>query len=212
MSIDAPSLDNLTRVEPRGAGEWNRGPRRAHILKRVREPGGANTFPRPTRGDARVGSRTRPLPPSRQRRERLRDARRGSPLPLEAAPRRRRSTELSPRTSRAGSPISCRRRGSIGIGITGCFRPITACGKPSRRSRSGALVSGPRLRPAGMRPAGPGPIRQILEALGDPLVPPPLSPARDPPTDWGELVQVHDDREAIQATPDELPAIDTHSL
>jgi len=63
-----------------------------------------------------------------------------------------------------------------------------------------------------MRPAEPGPIRQILEALGDPLVPPPLSPARGPPTDWGELVQIHDDREAIQASPDELPAIDTHSL
>ena len=207
MSIDAPSLDNLTRVEPRGAGEWNRGPRRAHSLKRVREPGGANTFSRPTRGEARVGSRTHPLPPSRQRRERLRDARRGSPLPLEAAPRRRRSTELSPRTSRAGSPISCRRRGSTGIGIIGCLRPITACGKTSRRSRSGTLVGGPRLRPA-----EPGPIRQILEALGDPLVPPPLSPARGTPTDWGELVQVHDDSEAIQATPDELPAIDTHSL
>jgi hypothetical protein len=33
-----------------------------------------------------------------------------------------------------------------------------------------------------------------------------------PPTDWGELVQVHDDREIFQGRIDELPAIDIHSL
>jgi hypothetical protein len=33
-----------------------------------------------------------------------------------------------------------------------------------------------------------------------------------PPTAWGELVQAHDDREAVQVSPDELPAIDIHSL
>jgi hypothetical protein len=27
---------------------------------------------------------------------------------------------------------------------------------------------------------------------------PPISPARGPPTDWGELVQVHDDRDIFQ--------------
>ena len=37
----------------------------------------------------------------------------------------------------------------------------------------------------------PGPIRKILTHLGQPLEPPPVSPARGPPTDWGELVQVH---------------------
>jgi len=37
----------------------------------------------------------------------------------------------------------------------------------------------------------PGPIRKILTHLGEPLEPPPVSPARGPPTDWGELVQVH---------------------
>ena len=58
----------------------------------------------------------------------------------------------------------------------------------------------------------PGPIRKILTHLGEPLEPPPLSPARGPPTDWGELVQVHDDRHVFQASPDELPAIDIHSL
>jgi hypothetical protein len=58
----------------------------------------------------------------------------------------------------------------------------------------------------------PGPIRKILTHLGEPLEPPPISPARGPPTDWGELVQVHDDRDVFQASPDELPAIDIHSL
>jgi hypothetical protein len=42
--------------------------------------------------------------------------------------------------------------------------------------------------------------------------PPPVSPARGPPTDWGELVQAHDDRNVFQASPDELPVIDIHSL
>jgi len=32
---------------------------------------------------------------------------------------------------------------------------------------------------------------QILTHLGEPLEPPPLSPARGPPTDWNELVQAH---------------------
>jgi hypothetical protein len=58
----------------------------------------------------------------------------------------------------------------------------------------------------------PGPIRKILTHLGEPLEPPPISPARGPPTDWGELVQVHDDRDIFQASPNELPAIDIHSL
>ena len=33
-----------------------------------------------------------------------------------------------------------------------------------------------------------------------------------PPTDWNELVQMHDERDAIQASPDELPVIDIRSL
>ena len=57
----------------------------------------------------------------------------------------------------------------------------------------------------------PGPIRKIRTHLGEPLEPP-LAPACDPPTDWGELVQTHDDRAIFQASPDELPAIDVHSL
>ncbi len=58
----------------------------------------------------------------------------------------------------------------------------------------------------------PGPIRKILTHLGEPLEPPPVSPARVPPTDWGELVQAHDDRHVFQPSPDELLAIDIHSL
>jgi hypothetical protein len=58
----------------------------------------------------------------------------------------------------------------------------------------------------------PGPIRKILEALGEPLEPPPVSPARGPPTDWGEVVQIHDDRAFFQASPDDLPVIDIHRL
>ena len=58
----------------------------------------------------------------------------------------------------------------------------------------------------------PRPIRKILTHLGEPLEPPPVSPARGPPTDWGELVQIHDDRNVFQASPDELPAIDIHKL
>jgi hypothetical protein len=58
----------------------------------------------------------------------------------------------------------------------------------------------------------PGPIRNILTNRGEPLEPPPVSPARVPPTDWGELVQIYDDRDVFQASPDELPDIDIHSL
>jgi hypothetical protein len=58
----------------------------------------------------------------------------------------------------------------------------------------------------------PGPIRKILTHLGEPLAPPPIAAARGPPIDWGELVQVHDGREAVQVLPDELPVIDIHSL
>ena len=58
----------------------------------------------------------------------------------------------------------------------------------------------------------PGPIRKVLTHLGEALEPPPVSPARGPPTDWGELVQVHDDRAIFQGRIDELPDIDIHSL
>jgi hypothetical protein len=48
--------------------------------------------------------------------------------------------------------------------------------------------------------------------LGELLEPPPLAPARGPPADWEELVQVHDECDATQASPDELPVIDIHSV
>jgi len=51
------------------------------------------------------------------------------------------------------------------------------------------------------------PIRKTLTHVGEPLEPPPFAPAPRPPTDWGEFVQVHEDRDVVQATPDELPMI-----
>ncbi len=42
--------------------------------------------------------------------------------------------------------------------------------------------------------------------------PPPVSPARGPPTEWTELVQVHADRDVVQDSPEELPVIDIQSL
>jgi len=50
------------------------------------------------------------------------------------------------------------------------------------------------------------------ECSGEQLRAPPVSPDLGPPTDWGELVQVHDDRVIFQASPDELPVIDIRSL
>jgi hypothetical protein len=47
-----------------------------------------------------------------------------------------------------------------------------------------------------------------VESLELPLV----SPARGPPTDWGELAQAHDDRDVFQASRDELPVIDIRTL
>jgi hypothetical protein len=45
----------------------------------------------------------------------------------------------------------------------------------------------------------PGPIRKILAHLSEPLEPPRVSPARGQPTDWGELVPVHDHRGVFQS-------------
>ena len=58
----------------------------------------------------------------------------------------------------------------------------------------------------------PGPIRKILTHLGEPLEPPPITPARGPPADWGDLLQARDDRAIFQASPDELAVIDIHSV
>ena len=56
----------------------------------------------------------------------------------------------------------------------------------------------------------PETIRKILTHLGEPLVPPPVSPARGPPVDWNDLVQADDDRSLHQASPNDLPMIDIH--
>ena len=55
----------------------------------------------------------------------------------------------------------------------------------------------------------PGPVCKVLTHLGEPLEPPPVSPARGPPTDWGELVQVHYERNVFQAS-DRRAALDRH--
>jgi hypothetical protein len=71
------------------------------------------------------------------------------------------------------------------------------------------------------RPIAPGDLdtltqrvrkRLIRWFVGETVDPPPVSPARGPPTEWGELVQAHDHRDVVQASPDELPVIDIHSL
>lgn len=53
-------------------------------------------------------------------------------------------------------------------------------------------------------------MRKILTHLGEPLEPPPMSPARGPPADSSELVQAHDDRDVFQAT-ERRGACDRHS-
>jgi hypothetical protein len=45
----------------------------------------------------------------------------------------------------------------------------------------------------------PEPIQKILTHLGESLEPPPVPPARGPPTEWGELGLAHDDRDVFQA-------------
>ena len=56
----------------------------------------------------------------------------------------------------------------------------------------------------------PEKIRKILTHVGEPLEPPPVSPARGPPVDWDDLVQAENDHSLYQATPDDLPMIDIH--
>lgn len=75
----------------------------------------------------------------------------------------------------------------------------------------GAATSG-RTSPLLTQQNQPGPIRKILTHLGEPLELTPITPARGPPSDWGEFVQINDDRDVFQASPDELPVIDIRSL
>ena len=92
---------------------------------------------------------------------------------------------------------------------------------PGVRRRYSADRVTPKPGPVTKRlPAGAGPCRTGGSQAGEgqdgfaprTAAPPPVSPARGPPTDWGELVQAHDDRAIFQASPDELPDIDIHSL
>ena len=65
---------------------------------------------------------------------------------------------------------------------------------------------------SGRRPGWLRPREVRFSHIREPLEPPPVSPARGPPTDWGEFLQIHDDRETVQGRIDELPVIDIHSL
>jgi hypothetical protein len=58
----------------------------------------------------------------------------------------------------------------------------------------------------------PALMRKILVHLGEPHKPPPLAPARGPPAGWHGLVPAYDDRDAIEAAPDDPPVIDIRSL
>jgi hypothetical protein len=84
----------------------------------------------------------------------------------------------------------------------GDIRLMSFITKPAETAGRSRLTSNRRFA-SGRRP---GWLRPRIAA------PPPVSPARGPATDWGELVQVHDDREIVQGRIDELPAIDIHSL
>jgi hypothetical protein len=95
-------------------------------------------------------------------------------------------------------PLECPNCGGD-IRLRGDGRQEPAHFEPEVRKRATARTASPASS-------------QPLTHLGEPLEPPPLAPARGPPTDWGELVQAHDDRDVFQASPDELPAIDMHSL
>jgi hypothetical protein len=79
-------------------------------------------------------------------------------------------------------------------------------GTESGAGDGGAACSSQRRR------SGTGAKAEDSHHLAEPLEPPPLAPARGPPTEWGQLVQAHDDRDVCQASPDDLPAIDIHGL
>jgi len=39
-----------------------------------------------------------------------------------------------------------------------------------------------------------------------------IAPARGSPADWAEFVRAHDDRDIFHTSPEDVPAIDIHSL
>ena len=83
------------------------------------------------------------------------------------------------------------------------------CAVASAGTKLGAASEGKTLTKKLASFMGAG---QILTHLGEPLKPPPVTPARGPPTDWGELVQADDDQAIFQASSDDLPVIHIHSL
>ena len=56
----------------------------------------------------------------------------------------------------------------------------------------------------------PGPIRKILEHVGEPLEPPHAPPARGSPVARDDLVEAEDDHSPYQALSEDVPMIDIH--
>ncbi len=78
------------------------------------------------------------------------------------------------------------------------------------KSQRGVSEGGAQPRPETHHAAAPGPPRRPYHPARQHT--PPVSPARRPPTEWTELIQVHDDRDVVQDSPDELLVIDIQSL
>jgi hypothetical protein len=73
-----------------------------------------------------------------------------------------------------------------------------------------ALCSPPAA--ADIRSAPLAQFAKILSHIGEPVEPPSVPPARGPPTEWSEFIQVHDARDGVQDSHDGFPVIDIHSL
>ena len=138
--------------------------------------------------------------------------------------RRRGSTGIAPRGAvvtriRIKSPARTTRHGLPGRnswpGWGRSFRlsaRTAAVTSGSEQTAGRSRLTSNRRFASGRRPGWLSPREVRFSHIGEPLEPPPVSPARGPPTDWGEFVQIHDDRETVQGRIDELPVIDIHSL
>jgi len=117
-----------------------------------------------------------------------------------------RRSHLSQRFCGVGADSRCGRRRETrphrGVAENAAGRK-DGCRRPSgHRERADA---GLRAAPRGGLNAGGEPGQDIFPRLE-------MRPGGTPRTCSGELVQVHDDRATLQASPDKQPVIDTHGL